>query len=60
MKTIIVCTDFSPEAENATHYAASMAKENKYRIIITGDHGYGNIGGSFKAEDTIVPPVSCE
>ncbi|RQO39364.1 universal stress protein [Chryseobacterium sp. KBW03] len=34
MKTIIVCTDFSPEAENATHYAASMAKENKYRIVL--------------------------
>lgn len=34
MKTIIVCTDFSQEAENATHYAASVAKENKYRIIL--------------------------
>ncbi len=34
MKTIIVCTDFSQEAENATHYAASMAKENKYRVIL--------------------------
>jgi len=34
MKTIIVCTDFSQEAENATHYAASMAKENKYSIIL--------------------------
>jgi len=34
MKTIIVCTDFSHEAENATHYAASIAKENKYRIIL--------------------------
>jgi nucleotide-binding universal stress UspA family protein len=34
MKTIIVCTDFSQEAENATHYAASIAKENKYRIIL--------------------------
>ncbi|WP_433626568.1 universal stress protein [Chryseobacterium cucumeris] len=34
MKTIIVCTDFSHEAENATHYAASMAKENKYRIVL--------------------------
>jgi nucleotide-binding universal stress UspA family protein len=34
MKTIIVCTDFSREAENATHYAASMAKENTYRIIL--------------------------
>lgn len=33
MKTIIVCTDFSQEAENATHYAASMAKENQYRIV---------------------------
>lgn len=34
MKTIIVCTDFSHEAENATHYAASMAKENKYRMVL--------------------------
>ncbi|REC43454.1 universal stress protein [Chryseobacterium pennipullorum] len=34
MKTIIVCTDFSPEAENATHYAASLAKENNYKIIL--------------------------
>ncbi len=34
MKTIIVCTDFSHEAENATHYAASMAKENKYTIVL--------------------------
>lgn len=34
MKIIIVCTDFSHEAENATHYAASMAKENKYRIVL--------------------------
>lgn len=34
MKTIIVCTDFSQEAENATHYAASMAKEHNYRITL--------------------------
>ncbi|QPQ53257.1 universal stress protein [Chryseobacterium indologenes] len=34
MKTIVVCTDFSPEAENATHYAASMAKENQYKIVL--------------------------
>lgn len=34
MKTIIVCTDFSKEAENATHYAASMAKENTYKIVL--------------------------
>lgn len=34
MKTIIVCTDFSHETENATHYAASMAKENIYKIIL--------------------------
>lgn len=34
MKVIIVCTDFSREAENATHYAASLAKENKYSIIL--------------------------
>jgi len=34
MKTIIACTDFSREAENAMYYAASMAKENKYRMIL--------------------------
>ncbi|WP_126653051.1 universal stress protein [Chryseobacterium aureum] len=34
MKTIIVCTDFSQEAENAVHYAASMAKEHHYRLIL--------------------------
>ncbi|WP_160138143.1 universal stress protein [Chryseobacterium sp. c4a] len=34
MKTIIVCTDFSREAENALHYAASMAKENQYHIVL--------------------------
>lgn len=34
MKTIIVCTDFSQEAENATHYAASMAKENQYKVVL--------------------------
>jgi hypothetical protein len=33
-------------------FLTKLTKENKYRIIITGDHGYGNIGGSFKAEDT--------
>lgn len=34
MKTIIVCTDFSSEAENAVQYAASLAQENKYRLIL--------------------------
>ncbi|NIF05722.1 universal stress protein [Chryseobacterium sp. Tr-659] len=34
MKTIIVCTDFSREAENATHYGASLAKENNYKIVL--------------------------
>ncbi len=34
MKTIIVCTDFSREAENATHYAASLAKENQYKMVL--------------------------
>jgi hypothetical protein len=33
-------------------FLTKLTKENKYRIIITGDHGYGNIGGNFKAEDT--------
>jgi hypothetical protein len=33
-------------------FLTNLTKENKYRIIITGDHGYGNTGGSFKAEDT--------
>lgn len=34
MKTIIVCTDFSREAENAIHYAASLAKENTYKVVL--------------------------
>ncbi|MGL6129030.1 universal stress protein [Chryseobacterium artocarpi] len=34
MKTIIVCTDFSREAENAVHYAASIAKENQYNLVL--------------------------
>lgn len=34
MKTIIVCTDFSREAENAVHYAASMAKQNQYNMVL--------------------------
>lgn len=34
MKTIIACTDFSREAENSTHYAASMAKENAFKMIL--------------------------
>jgi hypothetical protein len=29
-----------------------LSKENKYRIIVTGDHGYGDIGGGIKAEQT--------
>jgi hypothetical protein len=29
-----------------------LTKENKYRIIVTGDHGYGDIGGGIKAEQT--------
>jgi len=33
-------------------FLTNLTRENKYRIIITGDHGYGNIGGSFKAENT--------
>jgi len=33
-------------------FLSKLTKENKYRIIVTGDHGYDNIGGSFKANDT--------
>lgn len=29
-----------------------LTKEGNYRIILTGDHGYGNIGGNIKAENT--------
>jgi len=31
---------------------SQLIKEDKYRIIISGDHGYGNIGGGIKAENT--------
>lgn len=34
MKTIIVATDFSPEAENALNYAASFAQKTGSRIIL--------------------------
>ncbi len=34
MKTIIVATDFSPEAENALNYAANFAQKAGARIII--------------------------
>lgn len=34
MKTIIVATDFSPEAENALNYAASFAQKTGARIIL--------------------------
>lgn len=34
MKTIIVCTDFSPNANNAVHYAAALAREAKARLVL--------------------------
>lgn len=34
MKTIIVATDYSAEANNAMHYAASLARQTKARIIL--------------------------
>lgn len=34
MKKILIATDYSPEAENAMNFAASMARENKYEIIL--------------------------
>ena len=33
-------------------FLMQLTKENKYRIILTGDHGYGNIGGGIKAKST--------
>ncbi|SFW58856.1 Nucleotide-binding universal stress protein, UspA family [Sinomicrobium oceani] len=34
MKTIVVATDFSVEAENALVYAAKMAAEHSYRLVL--------------------------
>lgn len=34
MKKIIVATDFSVEADNAMHYAATAASEGKYEVIL--------------------------
>ncbi|MFT3920479.1 universal stress protein [Cloacibacterium sp.] len=34
MKNILICTDYSIEAENATHYALSMAKEKRLNVSI--------------------------
>ena len=34
MKTIIVTTDFSPEAKNATNYILPMAKARDYRVVL--------------------------
>lgn len=34
MKKIIIATDFSPEADNAMHYAATAAAESNYEVIL--------------------------
>ncbi len=34
MKTIIACTDFSPNASHAVKYAASLAKSTKARLVL--------------------------
>jgi nucleotide-binding universal stress UspA family protein len=34
MKTIIVATDFSPEARNATNYIMPMAKLQNYKVVL--------------------------
>jgi nucleotide-binding universal stress UspA family protein len=35
MKTLIVPTDFSPAAENATHYAAQLARQIEAEVLLT-------------------------
>jgi nucleotide-binding universal stress UspA family protein len=34
MKTIIAATDYTELAENAVDYAAAIARQNKYRIVL--------------------------
>ncbi|RAV28652.1 universal stress protein [Sinomicrobium soli] len=34
MKTIVVATDFSKEAENALQYAVKMAEEHQFRLVL--------------------------
>ena len=34
MKTIIACTDFSPDATNATQYAAALASATKAKLVL--------------------------
>ena len=34
MKTIIACTDFSPDASHAVKYAAALAKSTKARLVL--------------------------
>ncbi len=33
-------------------FLKKLSKENRFKIILTGDHGYGNIGGGIKANYT--------
>src|SRR5690349_9109608 len=40
MKTIIVCTDFSPNASTAVHYAAALAHTGKCRLILFHHYDY--------------------
>jgi nucleotide-binding universal stress UspA family protein len=37
MKTILAATDYTELAENAVHYAASVARLNKYKLILLND-----------------------
>jgi hypothetical protein len=34
MKKIIICIDFSPEAKNAMHYGAALAKEKGSDVLL--------------------------
>ena len=40
MKTIIVCTDFSPNANNAVQYAAAFAQATKARLLLFHFYSY--------------------
>jgi nucleotide-binding universal stress UspA family protein len=37
MKTILAATDYTQLAENAVHYAASIARQNNYKLILLND-----------------------
>lgn len=55
METIIVATDFSPEAENALEYAGAMAKQLKAKVIL-----FNSFNLPVHTANTLAPPSAIE